>query len=109
VNVNKPSHSSKGNVKKKGTGYFLNLIVVIASEAWQSLIKDKRKITEKMGPGPINCPCIPHKLPNIACYGFGGKPAVHAHIIATVPVSSNLTLPLLIVILLPNIRKGQKI
>ena len=40
---------------KKGTGYFFNLIVVIASEAWQSLLKDKGEITEKTATLLINC------------------------------------------------------
>jgi len=46
---------------KKGTGHFLNLIVVIASEAWQSLLKDKGEFTENTGTLLINCQILPNK------------------------------------------------
>ena len=46
---------------KKGTGYFLNLIVVVASKAWQSLLKNKEEITEKKGAVLMNCQILPNK------------------------------------------------
>ena len=46
---------------KKRTGYFLNLLTVIASEAWQSLLKDEGEITEKKGTLLINCQILPNK------------------------------------------------